>query len=204
MASCFFLLRQFEDVLIYLSSIKSYFFNDDSFNFNFAQVCVLHNLTRIETSVFGGRLFSIVLELKLRMHRMLPSSPLVHFRGMQVTSRAILYLCCFPLSSTACTVHSSGPFIQKIKIIQTNTPILPQMTFELWQMQVIWKLAGSPEQQYVTLDARNCQKSCNNWSTMCQSLWLWQFWCEYPKLIWLARGIQTAKSKLRSCLICLI
>ncbi|XP_069684977.1 intraflagellar transport protein 56 [Periplaneta americana] len=37
MASCFFLLRQFEDVLIYLSSIKSYFFNDDSFNFNFAQ-----------------------------------------------------------------------------------------------------------------------------------------------------------------------
>lgn len=39
MASYFFLLRQFEDVLIYLSSIKSYFFNDDSFNFNFAQVC---------------------------------------------------------------------------------------------------------------------------------------------------------------------
>ncbi|PNF26920.1 Intraflagellar transport protein 56 [Cryptotermes secundus] len=37
MASCFFLLRQFEDVLLYLSSIKSYFFNDDSFNFNFAQ-----------------------------------------------------------------------------------------------------------------------------------------------------------------------
>ncbi|XP_021938675.1 intraflagellar transport protein 56 isoform X2 [Zootermopsis nevadensis] len=37
MASYFFLLRQFEDVLIYLSSIKSYFFNDDSFNFNFAQ-----------------------------------------------------------------------------------------------------------------------------------------------------------------------
>jgi len=42
MASCFFLLRQFEDVLIYLSSIKSYFINDDSFNFNFAQVCLLH------------------------------------------------------------------------------------------------------------------------------------------------------------------
>ena len=37
MASCFFLLRQFEEVLIYLSSIKSYFFNDDTFNFNFAQ-----------------------------------------------------------------------------------------------------------------------------------------------------------------------
>ncbi|KAJ9599313.1 hypothetical protein L9F63_010207, partial [Diploptera punctata] len=37
MASCFFLLRQFEDVHIYLSSIKSYFINDDSFNFNFAQ-----------------------------------------------------------------------------------------------------------------------------------------------------------------------
>ncbi|XP_077980438.1 intraflagellar transport protein 56-like [Glandiceps talaboti] len=37
MASCFFLLKQFEDVLIYLNSIKSYFYNDDLFNFNYAQ-----------------------------------------------------------------------------------------------------------------------------------------------------------------------
>nr|XP_040042335.1 intraflagellar transport protein 56 isoform X1 [Gasterosteus aculeatus aculeatus] len=37
MASCFFLLRQFEDVLIYLNSVKGYFFNDDTFNFNYAQ-----------------------------------------------------------------------------------------------------------------------------------------------------------------------
>jgi len=52
MASCFFLLKQFEDVLIYLNSVKvlsllqctaiygykqSYFFNDDNFNFNYAQ-----------------------------------------------------------------------------------------------------------------------------------------------------------------------
>uniref|UniRef100_A0A8C6WL93 Intraflagellar transport protein 56 n=1 Tax=Neogobius melanostomus TaxID=47308 RepID=A0A8C6WL93_9GOBI len=37
MASCFFLLRQFEDVLIYLNSVKNYFFNDDTFNFNYAQ-----------------------------------------------------------------------------------------------------------------------------------------------------------------------
>ncbi|XP_071814529.1 intraflagellar transport protein 56-like [Apostichopus japonicus] len=37
MASCFFILKQFEDVLIYLNSIKSYFYNDDSFNFNYAQ-----------------------------------------------------------------------------------------------------------------------------------------------------------------------
>lgn len=56
MASCFFLLRQFDDVLVYLNSIKvkwfpqemrlccelivfsqSYFFNDDVFNFNYAQ-----------------------------------------------------------------------------------------------------------------------------------------------------------------------
>lgn len=102
MASCFFLLRQFEDVLIYLSSIKSYFFNDDSFNFNFAQVCLLHKLTKIQTSVFGVRLFSIILELKLRMHRLLPSSPLVHLRGLQVTSSALLCLCCFPLPSTSC------------------------------------------------------------------------------------------------------
>ncbi|XP_051568194.1 intraflagellar transport protein 56-like [Myxocyprinus asiaticus] len=37
MASCFFLLKQFKDVLIYLNSVKNYFYNDDSFNFNYAQ-----------------------------------------------------------------------------------------------------------------------------------------------------------------------
>jgi intraflagellar transport protein 56 len=40
MASCLFLLRQFDDVLVYLRSIKSYFYNDDSFNFNYAQTLV--------------------------------------------------------------------------------------------------------------------------------------------------------------------
>lgn len=39
MASSFFLQRQFDDVMLYLSSIKSYYCNDDSFNFNYAQVC---------------------------------------------------------------------------------------------------------------------------------------------------------------------
>ncbi|XP_061866453.1 intraflagellar transport protein 56 isoform X4 [Colius striatus] len=37
MSSCFFLLRQFGNVLIYLNSVKSYFYNDDTFNFNCAQ-----------------------------------------------------------------------------------------------------------------------------------------------------------------------
>lgn len=37
MSSCFFLLRQFDDVLVYLNSIKSYFYNDDNFNFNYGQ-----------------------------------------------------------------------------------------------------------------------------------------------------------------------
>lgn len=40
MASYHFLLRQFDQVHLYLTSIKSYFFNDDSFNFNFAQAQV--------------------------------------------------------------------------------------------------------------------------------------------------------------------
>lgn len=35
MASCFFLLQQFEDVLVYLKSIKAYFPNDDDFNWNY-------------------------------------------------------------------------------------------------------------------------------------------------------------------------
>jgi len=36
MASCFFILRQFDDVLVYLSSIEAYFPNDLSFLYNYA------------------------------------------------------------------------------------------------------------------------------------------------------------------------
>lgn len=35
MASCFFILKQFDDVLIYLKSIKSFFKNDDDFLWNY-------------------------------------------------------------------------------------------------------------------------------------------------------------------------
>ncbi len=37
MASYFFLIRHFDDVLVYLNSIKSYFYSDDTFNFNYGQ-----------------------------------------------------------------------------------------------------------------------------------------------------------------------
>ncbi|KAJ8923301.1 hypothetical protein NQ315_001859, partial [Exocentrus adspersus] len=37
MAAAFFLAGQFEEVLVYLTSIKSYLHSDDTFNFNFAQ-----------------------------------------------------------------------------------------------------------------------------------------------------------------------
>lgn len=39
MASCFFLLQQFEDVLVYLKSIKPYFTNDDDFHWNYGLAC---------------------------------------------------------------------------------------------------------------------------------------------------------------------
>jgi len=35
MASCFFILKQFDDVMVYLKSIRPYFLNDDDFNWNF-------------------------------------------------------------------------------------------------------------------------------------------------------------------------
>ena len=35
MAQCFFILKQFDDVLVYFKSIKPYFINDDDFNWNF-------------------------------------------------------------------------------------------------------------------------------------------------------------------------
>ncbi|KAJ8965156.1 hypothetical protein NQ314_004381 [Rhamnusium bicolor] len=37
MAAAFFLAGQFEEVLVYLTSVKSYLHSDDTFNFNFAQ-----------------------------------------------------------------------------------------------------------------------------------------------------------------------
>jgi len=39
MASCFFLLKQFEDVLVYFKSIKPYFSTDDDFNWNYGIAC---------------------------------------------------------------------------------------------------------------------------------------------------------------------
>ena len=41
MASCFFLLKQFDDVLIYLRSIKNYFQTDDDFNWNLGLACAM-------------------------------------------------------------------------------------------------------------------------------------------------------------------
>ena len=41
MASSYFLYGQFEEVLVYLNSIKSFFVNDDTFNFNYGQVFIL-------------------------------------------------------------------------------------------------------------------------------------------------------------------
>ncbi|XP_034248854.1 intraflagellar transport protein 56 [Thrips palmi] len=49
MASCYFLIRQFSEVLLYLTSIKSYFYTDDTFNFNYAQAkCAVGNYKEAE------------------------------------------------------------------------------------------------------------------------------------------------------------
>uniref|UniRef100_A0A914ZLS9 Uncharacterized protein n=1 Tax=Parascaris univalens TaxID=6257 RepID=A0A914ZLS9_PARUN len=52
MASAYFLMKQFEEVLVYLNSIKSYFYNDDTFNFNIGQaVLACGNAAEAETSL---------------------------------------------------------------------------------------------------------------------------------------------------------
>mmetsp|Transcript_2672 Transcript_2672/g.6363 ORF Transcript_2672/g.6363 Transcript_2672/m.6363 type:complete len:635 (-) Transcript_2672:1621-3525(-) len=47
MASCFFLLKQFEDVNIYLNSIKAYMYGDDDFNWN-------HGISLAQTGNYKG------------------------------------------------------------------------------------------------------------------------------------------------------
>lgn len=39
MASCFFLLKQFDDVMVYMNSIKSYFQTDDDYHWNNSLAC---------------------------------------------------------------------------------------------------------------------------------------------------------------------
>ena len=59
MAACFFLLKQFDDVLLYLNSIKSYFYNDDTFNFNYGQAkAAVGQFRRLAAHIatkYGGR-----------------------------------------------------------------------------------------------------------------------------------------------------
>jgi intraflagellar transport protein 56 len=52
MASCFFLLKQFEDVNIYLNSIKQYMYNDDDFNWNYGiSLAATGNFKRAEEAL---------------------------------------------------------------------------------------------------------------------------------------------------------
>ena len=59
MASCFFLLKQFDDVLIYLSSVKTYFAQDDDFNWNLGLALVLSL-----SPLFGGYTNHLINVLK--------------------------------------------------------------------------------------------------------------------------------------------
>ncbi|XP_030750941.1 intraflagellar transport protein 56 isoform X2 [Sitophilus oryzae] len=52
MAAAFFLAGQFEEVLVYLTSIKSYLHSDDTFNFNFAQAKTACNQFKEAEDIF--------------------------------------------------------------------------------------------------------------------------------------------------------
>jgi len=57
MAACFFLLKQFEDVNIYLNSIKAYMYNDDDFNWN-------HCISLCQTGNYAGAEEAMLLVTK--------------------------------------------------------------------------------------------------------------------------------------------
>ncbi|XP_077462331.1 intraflagellar transport protein 56 [Stigmatopora argus] len=52
MASSYFLLRQFRDVVVYLQSVKGFFYTDDTFNFNYAQAKVATNKFKEAEEIF--------------------------------------------------------------------------------------------------------------------------------------------------------
>lgn len=54
MASCFFLLKQFEDVLVYLKSIKTYLATDDDFNWNYGIACASNEEWAEAEEAFGA------------------------------------------------------------------------------------------------------------------------------------------------------
>ena len=54
MASCFFLLKQFEDVLVYLKSIKTYLATDDDFNWNYGIACASNREWAEAEEAFGA------------------------------------------------------------------------------------------------------------------------------------------------------
>ena len=54
MASCFFLLKQFEDVLVYLKSIKTYLATDDVFNWNYGIACASNGEWAEAEEAFGA------------------------------------------------------------------------------------------------------------------------------------------------------
>jgi len=56
MASCFFLLKQFDDVLIYLKSVANFSYNDDDFNWNYgiATAAMGWASTRFQSTTFSS------------------------------------------------------------------------------------------------------------------------------------------------------
>ncbi|KAI1720726.1 tetratricopeptide repeat domain-containing protein [Ditylenchus destructor] len=69
MASAYFIRRQFEEVLVYLNSIKSFFLQDDVFNFNYGQAHLIsENYEEAEKSLLAVSSHTIVSSLSYCMN----------------------------------------------------------------------------------------------------------------------------------------
>ncbi|EKX51995.1 hypothetical protein GUITHDRAFT_157180 [Guillardia theta CCMP2712] len=118
MAQCFFLLKQFDDVNIYLKSIAPYLREDDSFNYNFgiAQACAGHwkgaeqAFDSVKSPEIRNEFSFIAWRARTHIHNDKPHLAWEAYLSLDVSSNAYVLL-----QEIANTCYSMGHFFYSLK-----------------------------------------------------------------------------------------